>query len=314
MNSCFDNLVGLKGICDVNHNFYVNGLSGVTFKTFARVANEEYNTGANLFKAKYIEAVDKVLFDVLSNVKDFKFNHIQEYKQNGVIGTNFVERDLKFIGRKIVSNTSDPYLSAKLVSLEFYSNKDTSAKLYLDNEIIEIEVIEGLNTITINKQVTQLYLDTTCFDLGYEGFCTSCDNCNVCSDNCATVTATSGNDITDQQGISYGGLRLNIACVCDIYKFLCPYADLMKFAIRYQIGIQLLLEVIASEDTSYFLNMKKDQAMFWLSRWEGTPNTETGFNQRSEYWSEIKKISEQVKIGKSSCNQCSGIQIKSIIL
>ena len=88
MKECFDNLVGLRGVCGANHDFYVNGLPGITFAVLSKTANEEYNTASNLFNGLYKEAVDEVITDVLSQTEGFTFNHVKsvliisKYKKN----------------------------------------------------------------------------------------------------------------------------------------------------------------------------------------------------------------------------------------
>lgn len=313
MKECFDNLVGLKGVCGANHDFYVNGLPGITFSTFAKTANEEYNTAAKMYTELYKEAVNDVISDVLSQTEGFSFNDVSEVKTIGTIGTNFIEIPEKLIVRRIKTVSSDPYISARLKMIEFYSDRNATAKLYIDGEEQKIDVKKGYNLIPVNDVVGEVAIDITCFNLGYNTM--SCDcGCNYECNECVNVDKWAGPDYTSLDTTGKEGLRLTFACACDVYRFLCPYADIMKHAIRLKIGIKLMLEAIASTSISRLVRVTKEQADFWLARWEGTPNRETGFSQRSEYWSEIKKIAGQVKMSKSACNTCTGIQIKTVRL
>lgn len=312
MKACFDNLVGLKGICGSVSDFYVNGLPGVTFNVLSKTANEEYNTAANLFNELYKEAVDEVINDVLSNTDGFIFNHVSDVRLIGEIGQNFIEIPEKLIVRKIKNAGHDPYLSAKLKTIEFYSDRYTTAKLHIDGVMQKIDVNKGYNIIHVNEVVSEITLDITCFNLGYG---MSCDcGCEYECSECVMVDKWAGPDYTSLTTSGKEGLRLSFVCVCDVYRFLCPYADLMKHAIRYKIGIRLMQEVIASTSISRLVRSTKEQAEYWLSRWEGTPSRETGFAQRSEYWSEVKKVASQIKMAKSVCNACSGMQIKTVRL
>ena len=313
MKECFDNLVGLRGVCGANHDFYVNGLPGITFAVLSKTANEEYNTASNLFNGLYKEAVDEVITDVLSQTEGFTFNHVSDVRSMGEIGTNYIEIQEKLIVRRIKTVSSDPYLSAHLKTIEFYSDRYANARLIIDGEEQKIEVKKGYNLIEVNAVVSEIAIDITCFNLGYRTM--SCDcGCTTDCNECISVDKWAGPDYTSLDTNGKEGLRLTFACACDVYRFLCPYADLMKHAIRYKIGIRLMLEAIASTSLSRLVRMTKEQAEYWLARWEGTPSRDTGFAQRSEYWSEIKKVAAQVKISKSACNTCKGIQIKTVRL
>jgi hypothetical protein len=317
MNKCFDRLVGLKGVCNNTHNFYVNDLSGVSFRSFAEAANEEYNTGVRLFDTLYKTAVESVKTDVLS-VSDFKANYMAKVGQIGSIGDYFVESENKYIQIVAKVDTDDPYVIGRINSIEFISDRDACTKIYIDGEPIDIVVNEGLNRIDINESFAfskTISIDTSCFNIGSHSYDCGCyDNCKDCQDDCIKMSYYTGIDATNIEFQSNLGIRTYFGCECDMDKFLCPYAHLMKSAIRIKMGTLLMLEIISNKDNkSYFLRSNKSDAEFWLARWEGTTNLQTGFRERSEYWTEIKKIASQLKMQKSMCNSCKGILIKQIV-
>lgn len=317
MSKCFDNLVGLRGLCNNTHNFYVNDLSGISFRSFSEAADAEYNTGAKLFESLYKTAVEHVKTDVLS-VSDFKANYVAKVGQIGSVGDLFNESENNYLQINAKVDTDDAYVIGRINSIEFISDRDACSKIYVDDQEIPITVNEGLNRIEINKSFnyqTTIGIDVSCFNIGASSYDCGCyQNCKDCDDDCVKMSYYKGVDASILTFDSNIGVRVQYGCECDMDKFLCPYAHLMKIAIRIKIGILLMLEIGANKDNkSYFLRSTKSDAEFWLSRWEGTTNLQTGFKERSEYWSEIKKIANQLKMQSSICNSCKGIQIKQIV-
>lgn len=130
MATCYENIVGIRGICDgPNVRFYVDDY-GVSLKTAANIADERYITGRNLFEAKRRQAWQYLLQDVV----------LRGYKNDSIIKSFSV---VNAGGTTIPANGN--------FSLDFSDNCELTGVFIND---IQLNVVAtGTLTIRINGEI-----------------------------------------------------------------------------------------------------------------------------------------------------------------
>lgn len=263
---CFKNegecFIGLKGSCKCNEptsGLFVNGLTGVSLKRFAEVANEEQIRGEELFCELEDEAIEKVVNQFLSKLgDDFKFNTTLDRKTYGVVGNEFEDKK-QSKGILFERRYHDKYQLLKVNCVSFVSDCATTTEIHFETpcgiEKREIHIKCGINTIDLNYSTKEEWVCVTIINNNQFTIATKSANCgcyvgcNLCNCSCGCYTGELFDVyFEEKQRKTRNGLCFEMECCCDDKPLICHFTKDLKYVVRMQIGIQLMKEAKVSSN------------------------------------------------------------------
>lgn len=133
--ACYDNIVGMRGLCDSpSVRYYVDDW-GVSLKTAANIADEKYRTGKRLFEAKRKQAWEYLLQDVI----------LKGYKNDNILKSFSIQSK----GDTIVNATGT-------ISIDFTENCELTG-VFIDSIVANVKTA-GTLAIEINN--VSIFSDT----------------------------------------------------------------------------------------------------------------------------------------------------------
>lgn len=243
---CFENLIGIRGICDTNYKYYLDDY-GVSLKTLSKTADSKFISGKNLALSKIKQAWSEVISDI--KIGGYKANKILS---NSIIGT-FTENAVNHVG---FNGISFELTNCSLTS--FYLKK------------IELYVVDGgETTIKIIENGTESILFTgiidsnSIFQLNIDSYISDDFQILVDGTNITVYESTTNLYKGDMlyyniSNINYG-LRIYLQVRCYLYSYLCDYADLLVNAVIYKALALIWKEVLDSDRFNDFLNIKRGE-------------------------------------------------------
>lgn len=240
--ACYDNIVGIRGLCDSqNVRFYVDDW-GVSLKTAANIADEKYITGKKLFEAKRKQAWEYLLQDVIlkgyKNDKILKSFSIQSkgdtsISGNGVISIDFTD-NCELTGVFIDAITTDVHTAG-------------NATIEINGSVVYTgAVIQGKTTISVGrtfaKALTIEISGTAVMNGG------SADYYHDGVGGCYSVGETYGLSIT-------GDYR------CMIEQYLCRFPDKIGMALAIKTAALITKEMLTTAKLAEILFVKDRQEL-----------------------------------------------------
>lgn len=290
---------------------YLNGIPGITLKRASAIADENYLSGLELIRADEKESVETVIRDILMEISDsINTGLIHSSKDKKIV----YHEDAEYVtpgttGIKIVSNNTDPYSSTLIHYLEFYSKTAGGNITYTitdgeDTTTITQALLKGYNKIQVDYTCRNNLVYITA-DFGAEELIKDSLSSCKCYNTCAIVSPVDGSfeDVEDNV------LGYQISCICDDVPLICRFAEYLKNAVRFQLGIKLMTRLLVSDNAVPVVYNGQDQAKYLLKLWSGGIDTVTGKMIPGEYFLEIKKISKMIRnFLKSNGSVCFGCE------
>ena len=234
---CYENIVGIRGLCESpSVRFYVDDW-GVSLKTAANISDEKYGTGKRLFIAKRKQAWDYLLQDVV----------LKGYKNDQILKSFSISND----GKTQIAGQGT-------VSLDFTDNCELTGVFITSIEVdvhtagastIEINTEEvysgtlavGLNTILIGKVYPKLV--------------------SITIDGAATVNGGKGKYWTDGVGGCSGvgetyGMAITGDYRCNIEHYLCRFPDKIGMALAIKTAALMTKEMLQTAKLAEILFVK----------------------------------------------------------
>jgi len=328
MSSCFKSpYLGIRGGCRIpTSGEYINDLTGIEIKTLVGVAKDEILRGEDMLSIIEQESVKKVKSDIEAKIfQDNTFKSILSHDRLVVSPQNLVSIEDKNFGIRFVKNTVDKFKTGVLNFITIFSEETFKAVLRISKDGIEEEreiVLEGkkLNKIDLNLKLDADEVIVYLYTCGYRVGIYVSDNC-ICKCRCKDEMCYDVYPVESDglwfSNISEFRIGYDMTCCCDIDVLHCILAKDYIKAIKLYSGILILREVISGSNANPLIYNKQDQAKYILSRWEGTNDPLTGFDNKSEYAILINNIVERAKSYisgiNSECIICNGIKLIPLI-
>lgn len=293
---------------------FINQLPGITLKTAANVANEEFQGGLELMRQSTIMAAQQVKDEFISRLGPlFNFNSIVETRQldqftDKVLPAAPLERGI--VVKRWRSELARTFIdsvyirvqnagSATLKIIEVVQEGQTYKECKVTNYQINL-LADCVNTIKLDylaqTEQVRIVFDQTSFDTNNCGYNQFGNTCNTCYGISKGITIQGWNG-TKEDGNCYGvGVYVNVRCYEE--NVFCALLPRMYFLMWYKSGIVFLEDFIASTRINNFTIFGKEQAKELLKQY-----TEK-YNEKYEVI--IKNAYDFIKSTKGECLTCNG--------
>ena len=263
MNECFKNIVGIKGLCDVeNYKFWLDDI-GISFVSAVKTVDSKFNTGANLVNRKIEQAWNEVFKDL--TVQGFNFNKV--LCESELVGNGDIEvltNDTKVI---IVSKSID-----RMTSVTFNNVQFSGAGQYT------LTISDGIESFTYTGEDSRLTIGNKFFGKRIIVSITylSANNRTIKSeDSCCNNTC---NLSIDSDNNTYG-LSFSAQEVCDFENYFCKYVNIIGDAVLYKAGALILKELVDSDRINDFKIVKEQDLWTRISYLDSSLNLYAYQNQ-----------------------------------
>lgn len=237
MANCYENIVGIRGLCESpNVRFYVDDY-GVSLKTAANIADERFITGRNLFEAKRRQAWQYLLQDVV----------LRGYKNDSIIKSFSVVNEggttIPASGSFSLDFTDNCELTGVFINaISFDVVASGSLQIKVGGEIVYTgSPATGITTV----QIGQLFPK------------------NLLIEILGTATLNSGNAMyyKDAGHSCYGigntyGISLTGDYRCNIEQYLCRFPDKIGMALTIKTAALLYKEMLSTSRLAEILFVK----------------------------------------------------------
>ena len=307
---CYDDLIGVRGLCDDKvYKYYLDDY-GIGLKQLAKTSDDKFISGKKLFDTKLEQAWTSVFSDV----------QINGLKSNKILSTSTVG--------KIIS---DEFAFTGLQGIEFNALECELTSFYLKR--IKLYIKQGGATqivIRVDGIDTIIYNDTVASDsvilLNYNDYIKSDFSILVLGDNITVYDGTTSytcdckrNYYTVSPTKNYG-LVVDLQVRCNPYEYLCNYVDLLAIPVIYKLMALLWKESLDSNRFNDFLTIKlgdnNGNAITNLAWLDNTYNLlkydiqATKFNtEKGMYQLELEKVNIPIP-DCPCCLECNGTHYK----
>jgi len=307
---CYDDLIGVRGLCDDKvYKYYLDDY-GIGLKQLAKTSDDKFISGKKLFDTKLEQAWTSVFSDV----------QINGLKSNKILSTSTVG--------KIIS---DEFAFTGLQGIEFNALECELTSFYLKR--IKLHIKQGGATqivIRVDGIDTIIYNDTVASDsvilLNYNDYIKSDFSILVLGDNITVYDGTTSytcdckrNYYTVSPTKNYG-LVVYLQVRCNPYEYLCNYVDLLAIPVIYKLMALLWKESLDSNRFNDFLTIKlgdnNGNAITNLAWLDNTYNLlkydiqATKFNtEKGMYQLELEKVNIPIP-DCPCCLECNGTHYK----
>ena len=263
MNECFKNIVGIKGLCEVeNYKFWLDDI-GISFVSAVKTVDSKFNTGANLVNRKIEQAWNEVFKDL--TVQGFNFNKV--LCESELVGNGDIEvltNDTKVI---IVSKSID-----RMTSVTFNNVQFSGAGQYT------LTISDGIESFTYTGEDSRLTIGNKFFGKRIIVSITylSANNRTIKpEDSCCNNTC---NLSIDSDNNTYG-LSFSAQEVCDFENYFCKYVNIIGDAVLYKAGALILKELVDSDRINDFKIVKEQDLWTRISYLDSSLNLYAYQNQ-----------------------------------
>lgn len=307
---CYDDLIGVRGLCDDKvYKYYLDDY-GIGLKQLAKTSDDKFISGKKLFETKLEQAWTSVFSDV----------QINGLKSNKILSTSTIGKI-----------TNDEFAFTGLQGIEFNALECELTSFYLKR--IKLYIKQGGETqivIRVDGVDTVIYDDVVASDsvilLNYNDYIKSDFSILVLGDNITVYDGTTSytcdckrNYYTVSPTKNYG-LVVDLQVRCNPYEYLCNYVDLLAIPAIYKLMALLWKESLDSNRFNDFLNIKlgenKENAITNLAWLDNTYNLlkydiqATKFNtEKGMYQIELEKVNIPIP-DCPCCLECNGTHYK----
>lgn len=317
--------IALKGCNQLsNSGLFINSLEGISFQRLQELQDAENVTVEKLYREIHDRSVDEVsteFFHYLdweklrwnSQLEDYTLGHHgEEVRETGY--------DQAFI--EVYKDCSDTLKAIKIDEISFISDCDADTTIYIKDGLIEHKIQVRLLGQTVNRfplgyisfnNKVDIYIKNcenfTLYDYKNSCGCSGQCNCYICN---GCFYAKSGFETDGVKTYKKNGIQINGACMCDPGKIICKYAQFLTIALRYKIGINILLEAEQKDGIGRWITSGDAIRERSLRRWRGDIN-EQGWEIKGEYPKNMEKTAKFLQTSlnslESNCLNCDGYHI-----
>ena len=240
--ACYDNIVGIRGLCDSpSVRYYVDDW-GVSLKTAANIADEKYITGRRLFEAKRKQAWEYLLQDVV----------LKGYKNDNILKSFSIQ------------SKADTTINASgTISIDFTDNCELTG-VFIDS--ITANVNTG-GTLAISINNVSVYSDTLAAGL-YSIAIGRVFSKALTIEISGTAVMNGGNADYYHDGVggcySIGetyGLSITGDYRCMIEQYLCRFPDKIGMALAIKTAALITKEMLTTAKLAEILFVKDRQEL-----------------------------------------------------
>lgn len=253
---CLSDKVGLR-VCGFVGDIYIDDLPEINLKKAAKIT-DEIPKASDFLKRTIEEAARVVGDDMATGINDlFQFNSVLSTKIINYF-TDDCEVAIPSSTIDITNGSCDEYGSIRVNYVIVKPCQDTDGEITITGacgvDTYAYSALDGCETkIIIDKVYSQDFTIANAGDLGTEYFYTTkgsnCNDCGSCS-NCGCCAGVTGDE--------HSGMQVKISCICDKEKFVCTYADEMKYLVR-NYAAQLIFRESLSSDRLNALQVWNDE-------------------------------------------------------
>jgi hypothetical protein len=295
----------------------LNMLHGVTLKSAAQVANEEFRTGVNMLRQFEAEAINRVVLDVLAVLgRKYQFNKVLHTDVLGDFKTRDYRAVTGTVGFEVEVSDFRPYgARIQLQWVKFSVQEDvTGAVIYYEVDgVVSSKTVDLFalkqNTVQFNVEAERLirvYWDPAAVQVGVsyinpESVITSTCDCRYTCAGCFVsrtidVQHTGGAITSVSPSLQPMGMQAGINCVVRPDDLLCRYMAEIAQLVRLRVGMMMMWELLTSQRANPLVRNGRESAERLLARWEGTPDPVTGFDQKSEYYYLLNQLVNMMEV------------------
>lgn len=309
--------IGLRGPCEIQNptsNLYFNDLPGVTFRRGSLSANEEDLTSKAMFERISALAVEEVKEDFLQSISHrYNFDRVLSRETFGRFDDNSYQTYNSGVGVEMEQCIKDPYSSLFIESVDIWSQSGGSITVTvtdgIQTEACDVNLAtDGFTNVRLGFESSQEKITITHTGGTFRVSDSNWYACDFCESPNAGLTVRGLEDGVYKG--TYFGMRIRAQRRCSKDAFLCNYEDLLRRAILYKAGIKFLHEAIFTDRFNRFVANGKDQLERLLIMWNGGIDPVTGYENRGEYWRNLKgaisQLERSFKSEKSNCISCKG--------
>lgn len=328
--TCFGtNYIGIRGECDgetPTSGLYINDLPGVTLKLAASLATEESIQGITVLRRYEQQAIQSVWVDVQSKLETVVVGQVIETRQiglhrNDLTTIQYLPLQAANVGLLINKSDCDPYTNLQINYVDIRSNSTVANKVLTltDGSIVKTftydsvaglvqRIYIGYEAVTGSVLLTVDASDLLLEDMSIGNGC-SCSNSCKCSEyGCLLVYGWNG----AERAYNANGMTVNASCVCSGSQILCSLKGALGILVQMKIGILLMMDLLTSKRSNYYVQNSKEDAQNLLLFWNGGINQATGMEYKSEYWRTVGMVAGAIKgslMNNSKCVKCTGTKI-----
>jgi hypothetical protein len=270
--SCFDNYIGIKGVCDdavPSSGYYLNDI-GLSLSEIANYHNKEDGSVEDFVNDKInfsIKLIKQNIFTQLQNkikAKSVLENQVIGITEDNKVLKNGIASTLKGIQLELVNSNGYTSIFVNQIALFTDYTGDVSVLVYdlLQNKLIDTLTVscvaDEISILNLQKlysnggkkqQLAFLYDSATINNYATtisEKPCTSCNQKwtyknRYLNANGVNIASSSSKTMSNLTNVSdTGGLQINYSMQCDYENWFCGIKNLMAIPILYKAGEEII--------------------------------------------------------------------------
>jgi len=272
--ACFENIVGVRGLCDdITYVQYLDNI-GINKQILSQINTKPYADIKEFVDAKSAFAIEKVTSEIYSRLSPkFKANSILTGNR---VGYEAADKELitqsGFVGVEIKVKNRESYINFVLSDISLFTDFTGVIPVFIYDlkqgkllATINVDSVGGQISIDYTKTVIESRRNELHLWMGYDATAinsyktTTFSSCGSCqgytfshryiqatgASAASPFTATTIDSLTHTAGISF-----NYSVECNHYNWLCEKRDILKIAFLYKTGIEIMNHaLIASVNT-----------------------------------------------------------------
>jgi len=280
--TCLDNFIGLRGACDdvaPVSGLFINDLAGINLKTMASLTNDEQESYVSVFDEIYRRSVADLEHSVTVKMQRFfktnilldnenfgyyKSPPIAESSSSNLVGTAINVKESK--NTEIFINHVEVYLDAPAPTFEVFIYDYNTGNLL---DTIAHDHTGQFNTIQVNKAIPilgQRKRIFVCYDGSLAG---TTETSAFGSDDLSGVGSAKGATVpigsaVIKSNLQFGGgthgMVVNFNVECSVSNFICSKRNLLKTALWYKLGENVMIERANSDRLNYYTLVNQEEA------------------------------------------------------
>jgi hypothetical protein len=288
MNSCFENLVGIRGGCNSDVAPFLLDNIGISLKMLGYAKDERFLNHTDYFNKMHEMAWTTVLNDVNLNGIGFDNGKVLHDTTNGTFNGSYTA-----IIEPILIEITDrcKYATLMINKVSLYISAEIGGTISFNEEVVYTA------TAKLTQQKVEILVNDTydSLEITFSGV-TSLGLVN----NSNNIYANVG----DNAIFSY-------FVMCDNQKILCKFAKIIAPAVLIKLAAIIYHDIYISGRWNEFIELKRETAVAEMARLDSTYNYLAYDVNNSEKDGEYQRILKTIKITSSAtpcpcCQSCKG--------